>query len=590
MLNKFQEEITANWKSMDTEHPLVSIKCLAFNQEEYIAQTMDGFLMQETNFPFEIIVHDDASTDKTADILREYEKKYPLIVKPIYQTENQYSKRDGSLTRASNAPLKGKYVAECEGDDYWTDPNKLQRQVDFLESHPDYSLSAENGNILFTETGVIQPFSNEPERDFSLDDLLIRRRFPTASVLFSRAHLLEFLDQDAPRFDTSQWAFLSTKGKIHYNPIISSVYRRGSGVTENNKIRWSYLSEEFNNEINKFYKPSRRVRKVRDKILFHDFQQGRIAARKKGDKANERKLFLKTVTRFPLLFIKNWIHQKKKHLYIESIKPKIITWATRHLFFRKKKSSNTDKSIIVSLTSYPARFKTLDICIKSLLNQKLPASKIILYLSKDIQIDSLPKSLLKLQRYGLEIRNNCEDLKPHKKYFYAIQEFKDSIVVTADDDVIYPKDWLDSLYKSYLQHPNCISARRVHRITRDVNNKAVSYQHWELECKSILQPSMNLVAIGVGGVLYPPHIFDSSIQYFNETDITEICLNADDIWLKYLEAIQGTPVVWVPNKQCHPITIFDNQIKESALFKTNLKENQNDQYIQACAAHFKINL
>ena len=101
---------------------------------------------------------------------------------------------------------------------------------------------------------------------------------------------------------------------------------------------------------------------------------------------------------------------------------------------------------------------------------------------------------------------------------------------------------------------------------------------------------MNLVAIGVGGVLYPPHIFDSSIQYFNVTDIKEICLNADDIWLKYLEAIQGTPVVWVPNKQCHPITIFDNQIKESALFKTNLKENQNDQYIQACAAHFKINL
>ncbi|WP_405340419.1 glycosyltransferase family 2 protein [Fibrobacter sp.] len=570
--------------------PLVSIRCTVYNQEQYVADCIEGFLIQETNFPFEICIHDDASPDKTADIIRKYEAKYPKVIKAVYETENLWSKPDTRFTQIVTSMLTGKYIAMCEGDDYWTDPHKLQRQVDFLESHPEYSLSAENGTVLFTETGVVQPFSNEPERDISLDELLIKRRFPTASVLFHRAHLLEYLEQDAPRFDTSQWAFLSSKGKIHYNPVISSVYRRGSGVTENNRIRWAYTSEEFNNGINKFYKPSKAVRKARDKILFYDFQQGRIAARKKGDKANERKLLLKTITRFPILFIKNWIKQRKKHLYLECIKPKILTWATRHFFFEGKKSSNADKSIIVSLTSYPARFKTLDICIKSLLNQKLSASKVVLYLSKDIQIDSLPKSLLKLQSYGLEIRNNCEDLKPHKKYFYAIQEFKDSIVVTADDDVIYPNDWLDSLYKSYLQHPNCISARRVHRITRDANNKAVSYQHWEIECKSVLQPSMDLIAIGVGGVLYPPHIFDKAIQYFNTTSIKEICLNADDIWLKYMETVQGTPVVWVPNKQCHPTTIFDKQVKESALFKTNLKENKNDQYIQACASHFNINL
>ena len=588
MILRSQEEIMSKWPANAT--PLVSIRCTVFNQEQYVADCIEGFLIQETDFPFEICIHDDASPDKTADIIRKYEAKYPKIVKAIYETENLWSKPDTRFTQIVTSMLTGKYIAMCEGDDYWTDPHKLQRQVDFLESHPEYSLSAENGTVLFTETGVVQPFSNEPERDISLDELLIKRRFPTASVLFHRAHLLEYLEQDAPRFDTSQWAFLSSKGKIHYNPVISSVYRRGSGVTENNRIRWAYTSEEFNDGINKFYKPSKAVRIARDKILFYDFQQGRIAARKKGDKANERKLLLKTITRFPILFIKNWIKQRKKHLYLECIKPKILTWATKHFFFKRKKSSNADKSIIVSLTSYPARFKTIDICIKSLLNQKLPASKVILYLSKDIQIDSLPKSLLKLQRNGLEIRNNCEDIKPHKKYFYAIQEFKDSIVVTADDDVIYPKDWLDSLYKSYLQHPNCISARRVHRITRDANNKAVSYQHWEIECKSILQPSMDLIAIGVDGVLYPPHIFDRAIQYFNTTSIKEICLNADDIWLKYMEAIQGTPVVWVPNKQCHPTTIFDKQVKVSALFKTNLKENKNDQYIQACASHFNINL
>ena len=103
---------------------------------------MDGFVMQKTDFPFEAIVHDDASTDGSAAIIREYAEKYPDIIKPIYETENQYSKRDGSLARIMDAAMHpdSKYVALCEGDDYWTDPNKLQMQVDFLESHSEYSM------------------------------------------------------------------------------------------------------------------------------------------------------------------------------------------------------------------------------------------------------------------------------------------------------------------------------------------------------------------------------------------------------------------------------------------------------------------
>lgn len=181
MLSKSQEEITAKWKSMDTEHPLVSIKCLAFNQEKYIGETMDGFLMQETDFPFEVIVHDDASKDRTADILREYEKKYPLIVKPVYETENQYSKHDGSLTRAANAPLKGKYIAECEGDDYWTDPHKLQMQADFLESHKDYFAIGHNvrivddkGNPMNQDNPIwrkwFNTYTSMEDRDYTLQD------------------------------------------------------------------------------------------------------------------------------------------------------------------------------------------------------------------------------------------------------------------------------------------------------------------------------------------------------------------------------------------------------------------------------------
>lgn len=118
------------------EAPLVSIRCLVYNHEPYLRQCLDGFVMQQTTFPFEAIIHDDASTDGSAAIIREYAEKYPDIIKPIYETDNQYSKHDGSLARIMDAAMHpgSKYVASCEGDDYWTDPNKLQMQVDVMEA------------------------------------------------------------------------------------------------------------------------------------------------------------------------------------------------------------------------------------------------------------------------------------------------------------------------------------------------------------------------------------------------------------------------------------------------------------------------
>jgi len=121
---------------------MVSIVCDAYNHEKYIADAMEGFVMQKTNFAFEILVHDDASTDHTADIIRDYEKRYPNLIKPIYETENQYSKQDGSLARIQFGRVKGKYIALCEGDDYWTDPLKLQKQFDAMEQNPQVDMCA----------------------------------------------------------------------------------------------------------------------------------------------------------------------------------------------------------------------------------------------------------------------------------------------------------------------------------------------------------------------------------------------------------------------------------------------------------------
>lgn len=125
---------------VDSRPLMVTIRCLAYNHEPYIRQCLDGFVMQKTNFRFEAIVHDDASTDCTAAIIREYAEKYPDIIKPIFETENQYSKHDGSLRKIMDKACKGKYIAICEGDDYWTDPFKLQKQVDILEQNSHITL------------------------------------------------------------------------------------------------------------------------------------------------------------------------------------------------------------------------------------------------------------------------------------------------------------------------------------------------------------------------------------------------------------------------------------------------------------------
>ena len=133
---------------MDKNDCLVSILCTAYNHEQYIRSALESFVSQKTGFAFEVLVNDDASSDGTAAIIREYAEKYPEIIRPFYQKENQFSKGIGYIYENIFYPhARGKYFAFCEGDDYWTDESKLQRQVNFLESHPDYSACVHNTTL-----------------------------------------------------------------------------------------------------------------------------------------------------------------------------------------------------------------------------------------------------------------------------------------------------------------------------------------------------------------------------------------------------------------------------------------------------------
>lgn len=201
----------------------VTIRCLAYNHELYIRQCLDGFLMQKTNFRFEAIVHDDASTDGTAAIIREYAKKYPDIIKPIFETENQYSKRDGSIRRIMNEHTYGKYVAYCEGDDYWIDPLKLQKQVDFLEENP--SFSAVFGNrLIFNEKSSTLSKIYFRKHSYSIFDVM-SGLMPGLQNIMIRSEVLDVPLNSKSNGDLKLYYQCANIGKLKYLKEDFAVYR-----------------------------------------------------------------------------------------------------------------------------------------------------------------------------------------------------------------------------------------------------------------------------------------------------------------------------------------------------------------------------
>lgn len=221
-------------KEIKEQPILLSIRCIVFNHEPYLRKCLEGFVMQKTNFRFIAIVHDDASTDNSAAIIREFEEKYPDIIKPIYEEENQWSKHDGSLKRILNEHTVGKYVALCEGDDCWTDSNKLQKQVDFLEAHPDYSLCFHNAVVHWVDGSApdrLMMDGTYSEREYKAETLYTDWFYATASLVFRRSvydckAYKQFQTKNMIIGDVPLMMSATTVGKIYGFTDIMSIYNR----------------------------------------------------------------------------------------------------------------------------------------------------------------------------------------------------------------------------------------------------------------------------------------------------------------------------------------------------------------------------
>lgn len=236
---------------------IVSIHCLAYNHVDYIRQCLDGFVMQKTNFRFEAIVHDDASTDGTAEIIKEYAEKYPDIIKPILEKENVYSKHiPGLLTKIMDEKCSGKYIAICEGDDYWIDPLKLQKQVDYMEAHPECAMTCTRTKLYSEKEKRYygEQYCRKKDGIINLVDIVNRTGLyiSTCSIIYRREIMRDYPDycKKCRVGDYPLQIYCAMKGTVYYFDKVMSVYRRFNTNSWMGQQDWNHFSMERVNVIN----------------------------------------------------------------------------------------------------------------------------------------------------------------------------------------------------------------------------------------------------------------------------------------------------------------------------------------------------
>lgn len=246
-----------------------------------------------------------------------------------------------------------------------------------------------------------------------------------------------------------------------------------------------------------------------------------------------------------------------------------------------------EEEIIVSLTSFPARFSKLHLVIESILCQTMKPDKIILYLDDDVVVDveELPDSIKQLREFGLQIEKRGGRIKPHKKYYYAIKEHPDSIIITIDDDIIYPKNLIEELYKVHKKFSKCVVATRSHKILFNEDGTIKKYNDWEWMNGSVEEPSMQLMATGCGGVLYPPHCMNDLL--LDMPLFLKLTPNADDLWLKIMQVLNHTAVVNC-NQEIRQKRVVVDGSQEESLNSSNVHQNINDVYMKNLLEYFKL--
>ena len=253
-------------------------------------------------------------------------------------------------------------------------------------------------------------------------------------------------------------------------------------------------------------------------------------------------------------------------------------------------SIRRDQEVIVSLTTIPERIGKIHLCIETLLRQSVKPNRLILWLSESldptrpiVSSKALPYKLRRLQERGLDIRW-CKDIRSYRKIIPTLTLFPNAIVVTADDDVFYPRHWLKQLYNAYLEEPHLIHCHRAHLMRYDSFGGLLPYLQWSLTAPGLVGPSLHLFPTGVGGVLYTRKLLHPEV--FNEAAFSQLCPLADDIWLKAMSLLMGVACKKV---KADPIAYVEVRIPNNvALSQSNLNHNKNDIQLRNVSSRYQV--
>lgn len=251
---------------------------------------------------------------------------------------------------------------------------------------------------------------------------------------------------------------------------------------------------------------------------------------------------------------------------------------------KKLNEEQREKKIIISFTTIPSRIENIPYVMRSIFNQTMMPDKVILWISDKVDDRNYILDMLRDEiENGLDVRF-IKDVRVHTKYYYAMKEFPNDIIITIDDDIIYSEYLIERLFRKYLNNKECVIASRVHEVVCQ-GYEILPYKYWNRLAPGKVMASHSLLATGVGGVLYPPNSLYK--DWINTELFLELCPAADDIWLKIMESLNGTKVLKL-NKYSKEVFVFGNT-QEVALSKVNVNEGRNDILLKKCKTYYGFN-
>lgn len=559
--------------------PIISVIMPVYNAEAYLSETIRS-IQDQTFSDFEVICVNDGSTDGSVSIIEQtaaQDTRFRLLHQPnggagvarnhgFRFARGEYAIFLDSDDLFSPQLLEKLYkaitenqadIAACNFSKMWADGTETQHKGVHTEWIP---RGAKVFNYLDCPDYILRVINPTPwnklyrsafirDKELKYEPLTSTNDITFAALSVAAAERVTYIEDSLVRYRASRPGSISSGKHKKLNNArlaVESTARQARELPHSDVIENAVLSFVVDNFITAL--------------------KGHIKDFSDPDAANFYRMVHETFNRPEYANISaKTLHNEKQYREFCTVR--------KHGYEKMKELIS--RRLILSLTTYPKRIGLIPNVLRAIYRQNKKPDEIVLWLAEEqfpAKEAELPAQLLEYVEEGKLTIRWCDDLKPHKKYFYALQEYADDLVVTVDDDLWYTWNTLATLYESYLLYPEAVSTVRAHLIMIDEEKRIMPYSTWIQETDiCIHKPSMQLLATGGAGVLYPPHLFRR--EMFDKQAILENCPWADDLWLKAMQLVSDVPVVLC--REHMQLQYLDGS-QEEALHHINVRQNQND--------------